>query len=127
MKEENMKKIVDEYIKAYNGFNVDEMLRNVHEEVVFKNIANDEVNLELNGKDELKRQAELAVTLFEKRKMEITAHKIEGNVLENKINFIGVLAIDMPDGHKKGEMIELKGKSLFKFKDNKIILIEDIS
>lgn len=127
MKKENMKKIVDEYIKAYNEFNVDEMLRNIHEEVVFKNIANEEVNLELNGKNELKKQAEMAVTLFEERKMEVTAQKIEGNVLENKINFIGILAIDMPDGPKKGEMIELKGKSLFKFKDNKIILIEDIS
>lgn len=127
MKKENMKKIVVEYIKAYNEFNVDEMLRNIHEDVIFRNIANGEINLELNGKDRLKKQAEEALNLFDEREMKITAQKIEGIILENKIDFKGVLALDMLDGPKKGEMIELKGKSLFKFKDNKIILIEDIS
>lgn len=127
MNKEGMKRVINEYIKAYNDFNVDNMLQNIHEEVIFRNIAKGEVNLELIGKNELKKQAEEAVNLFEERKMKITAQKIESNTLKNKIDFKGILALDMPDGHKKGEIIELKGKSLFKFKGNKIILIEDIS
>lgn len=127
MNNEGMIRVINEYIKAYNDFNVDNMLQNVHEDVVFRNIAKGEINLELIGKNELKKQAEEAVNLFEEREMKITAQKIEGIVLENKIDFKGVLALDMPDGPKKGETIELKGRSLFKFKDNEIILIEDIS
>lgn len=127
MKIEDKKKIVHEYIEAYNEFNVDKMLRNIHEKVIFKNISDGEVNLELTGKTELKKQAEQVVKLFEERNIKITAQKIEGEVLENKIEFKGILALDIPDGPKAGETIELKGKTIFKFKDNKIILIEDIS
>jgi hypothetical protein len=44
-----MKQIIDEYIKAYNEFNVDEMLRNVHEDVELKSTTNGEVNVQLKG------------------------------------------------------------------------------
>lgn len=127
MEKEEMKRIIHDYIKAYNEFDVPGIIKDVHEEVEFKNIANGEINLELKGKDAILMQAEEAITLFKEREMKITEQKIEKNVLENKIDFKGVLAKDIPDGPKAGETIELKGRSIFKFKDGKIILIEDIS
>lgn len=127
MDKEEMKIVIDEYIDAYNEFNVDEMLKNIHEEVFFKNIVNGKVNLELKGKDALLKQAKEAVNLFKERKMKISEQKIEKDISENKIFFKAVLARDIPDGPKAGETIEIEGKSIFKFKDDKIILIEDIS
>lgn len=127
MKEKRMKKIIDEYLRAYNNFNVENMIKDVHEDIVFRNIANGEVNLELKGKEALKNQAEQAVNLFKKRKMNITEQKCENNVVENIIDFTGILAVDIPDGPKEGEIIKLKGKSVFQFEKGKIILIEDIS
>jgi len=38
-----------------------------------------------------------------------------------------VLGIDFPNGLKKGQKLELKGKTIFTFKNNKIISISDIS
>ena len=127
MKEKCMKQIIDEYIKAYNEFNVEEMLKNIHEYVEFKNIANSEVNMQLKGIDALKDQAEQAMNLFEKREMKIIEQVIKGDTVENKIEFKGVFAVDVPDGPKSGEPVKLKGKSIFQFEKGKITLIEDIS
>lgn len=127
MKEKRMKRIIDEYIRAYNKFDVENMIKDVHEDIVFRNVANGEVNLELKGKEALKNQAEQAVNLFKKRKMKIEKQKCENDIIENKIDFTGILAVDIPDGPKAGEIIKLEGKSVFKFEKGKIISIEDIS
>ncbi|MGB9979661.1 nuclear transport factor 2 family protein [Methanobacterium sp.] len=126
MKEKRMKRIIDEYIKAYNEFNIEGMLRNVHEDVELKNTTNGEVNVQLKGIDILKKQAEQAVSLFEKREIKIVEQVINGDTVENKINFKGVIGMDFPDGPKTGELIKLEGKSIFQFEKGKIILIEDV-
>lgn len=127
MKEKQMKRVIDSYIKAYNEFNVDEMVKNIHQDIEFKNIAGGEVNVHIKGLDILKKQAEQSAGLFKKRKMTITQQTIKGDAVENKIDFTAILAMDIPDGPKAGEIIKIKGKSIFKFKNGKIILIEDVN
>jgi hypothetical protein len=127
MKEKLMKKIIDQYIKAYSKFDADGMVRNLHRDVVFKNIVGEEVTLELNGKIAFKNQVEHAFSLFKKREMKIIEQKFGDDMVENKIDFKGVLAVDIPDGPKKYDLIKLQSKSIFKFKDGKIISIEDIT
>ncbi|OEC85255.1 MULTISPECIES: nuclear transport factor 2 family protein [Methanobacterium] len=127
MKEKRMKQIIDEYIKSYNEFDVAGMLRNVHEDVELKNTTNGEVNVQLKGIDILKKQAEQSLSLFEKRELKIIEQVIEGNTVENKISFKGVIAADFPEGGvKSGELVKLEGKSVFQFEKGKIILIEDV-
>ncbi|MEN6292341.1 MAG: nuclear transport factor 2 family protein [Methanobacterium sp.] len=127
MKEKRMKQIIDEYIKAYNEFNVDEMLRNVHEDVELKSTTNGEVNVQLKGITTLKNQAEQSLSLFKKREMKIIEQLINGNTVENKIAFKGVIGVDFPNGSvKSGELVKLEGKSIFQFEKGKIILIEDV-
>ena len=46
---------------------------------------------------------------------------------EIEIEFHGVIAMDFPNGMKKGDEIKLNGKSIFEFKNSKIIRITDIS
>lgn len=122
-----MKRIIDEYIKAYNEFDVEGMLRNVHEDVELKNTTNGEVNVQLKGINILKKQAEQAVGLFEKREITIIEQEINDDHVENKIKFKGVIGMDFPDdGPKKGELVKLEGKSIFQFEKGKIILIEDV-
>ena len=122
-----MKQIIQEYIKAYNGFNVERMLRNIHKDVEFKNIANGEVNVQIKGISALKKQAEQAANLFDKREMKIIEYVIKGNTVETKIRFEGVFAVDVPDGPEAGELVKINGKSIFQFEKGKIISIEDIS
>lgn len=127
MKEKLMKRITDEYVKSFNEFDVDGMLRNIHRDVVFKNIAGEEVTVELNGRIAFKNQINQPVELFEKREMEIIGQKFGEDMVENHVAFKGVLAVDIPDGPKKHELIKLQYTTIFKFKEGKIISIEDIN
>lgn len=122
-----MKIIIDQYFKAYNKFDIEGMLKNVHPEVEFKNIAGNETNVHIQGLETLRKQAEDSSKLLKKREMKITEQTIDGDVVKNKIDFKAVLNIDIPDGPKSGELVKLKGESIFKFKNGKIISIEDIS
>ena len=122
-----MKIIIDEYIKAYNEFDVDGMIKNVHENLEFKNIANGEVNFELKGKNAFKKQIKQAFTIFKKREMKIIEQEFNEDIVENKIDFKGVLAMDISDELKKNDLIKLQSKAIFKLKNGKIVSIEDIN
>ncbi|MGB9936816.1 MAG: nuclear transport factor 2 family protein [Methanobacterium sp.] len=127
MKEKLMKKIIDGYIKAYNDFDAEGMTRHLHRDMIFRNIANGEVTLELIGKNAFKGQIQQAFALFKKREMKILDQKFDGNTVENKVSFKGVLAVDVSEELKKYDLIKLESKSIFKFKDGKVISIEDIN
>lgn len=127
MKEKSMKRIIDQYIRSYNEFDADGMIRYLHRDMVFRNIANGEVTLELNGRIAFKAQIEQAFNLFKKREMKILEQKFGDNIVENKVDFKGVLAVDVSDELKKYDLIKVQNKSVFRFKDGKVISIEDIS
>ncbi|MGF7118892.1 hypothetical protein [Methanobacterium oryzae] len=127
MKEKSMKRIIDQYIRAYNNFDSEGMIKDLHRNMIFKNIANGEVTLELKGKIAFKNQIEQAFALFQKREMKILEQKFGDDIVENKVDFKGVLAVDVSDELKKYDLIKLQNKSVFKFKDGKIISIEDIN
>ena len=122
-----MKKIVNQYFKAYNEFDLEGMIKNIHRDIVFKNYAREEVTLELNGKSAFKTQIEQAFALFKNREMKIIEQKFGDDIVENKIDFKGVLAVDISYKLKKYDLIKLQSRSIFKFKKGKIISIEDIN
>lgn len=121
------RKIIENYTDAYNSFDIDRMLSDMHDDIKFENISNGEVNLATNGIEELRNQAELARRLFRERKQTITDIKFNADRVEVKIDYSGVLAVDFSNELKTGDVIELKGSSVFRFKDNKIIELKDIS
>jgi hypothetical protein len=45
---------IESYIRAYNGFDVEKMLSNLHENIEFENVSNGEVNLRTDGIAEFK-------------------------------------------------------------------------
>jgi hypothetical protein len=57
-------KIIENYIDAYNSFDVNRMLSDMHDDVKFENISNGEVNLVTNEGMELRNQAKQAKKLF---------------------------------------------------------------
>lgn len=124
---ETKRQIIENYIAAYNNFDVENMLKDMDENIVFRNISGGEINLETNGIDELRLQAEQAKALFTEREQKITRLEFGENKIEVEIAYRATLAADLPNGMKKGDKIELNGKSSFRFAGDKIIEIEDIS
>lgn len=119
--------IIENYIHAYNTFDIDGMLRDMHEDVKFENISNGQVDLSTHGIEELKNQAEIAKAYFKERNIQIVEFKFPGEIIEIKIKYTATLAMDLPGGPKAGNSIRMEGKSIFHFKDDKIIRIQDIS
>ncbi|WP_407535061.1 nuclear transport factor 2 family protein [Elizabethkingia miricola] len=119
--------IIRSYINAYNQFDIPGMVANLHDNIVFKNIQDGETNLLLQGKKEFRQQAELTKTYFKERQQNITSVKHSEDHTEIEIDYYAVLAADMPNGLKKGNELRLSGKSIFKFSDDRIIELTDIS
>jgi hypothetical protein len=123
----NQENLIRNYIDGYNSFDIDKMVLDFDEDIVFKNISNGETNMVLTGLAAFKKQAEQAKTYFSKRTQTITSFNHTGNETEIEIDYHAILNMDFPNGLKKGEELKMKGKSIFQFSGYKIVSLTDIS
>ncbi|MEE4210626.1 MAG: nuclear transport factor 2 family protein [Parvularcula sp.] len=115
------------YIDAYNRFDIDGMMEQLHPDVTFQNYTNEQLTLERRGTRDFREQAEAAAKMFSERNQEITKIRVQYNSIVFEIAYVGKLSIDLPNGPRAGEKVELSGVSEFKFLDGKIIAIIDRS
>jgi len=120
-------RIIKNYVKGYNQFDIDKMTAAFIDDIVFENIQNGEVNMTLTGIDEFKEQAENAKAYFSIRLQTITAFYHFESKTEVEIDYYAVLAMDFPNGMKKGDELNLKGKSVFEILEGRILKLTDIS
>ena len=121
------KNIIENYTNSYNNFDVENMLKDLDENIVFRNVASGEVNLTTEGIAALKAQAKEARNIFSQREQKINDLKFGTDEVVAEILYNGIVAVDLPNGLKRGSKIELSGKSIFRFVGDKIVEIEDIS
>lgn len=103
------------------------MLKNVHPQVEFKNISAGVVNASANGVAELRTLAQQSLPLFSERHQKIESLELQGSMAVATIAFRAVVAADLPNGLKKGQVLNLSGRSEFEFQDGAILKITDIS
>ena len=127
MTETERKTLVENYIRAYNRFDIERMLENLNEKIVFKNISNGETTLELEGLDAFRKQAAYGASLFSEREQRIEKIVFTEEDCEVDIDYKAKLAADLSNDLQSGDEINLKGKSKFRFADGKITEIQDIS
>lgn len=120
-------KAIQNYIDGYNQFDIDKMVSDFDEAIIFENIQGGETNMSLTGLTSFKQQAEQAKTYFSSRTQSIASFKHLENETEIEINYFAILGMDFPNGLKKGQELNLKGKSIFKFSGDKISKLTDIS
>ena len=123
----NRETIIKNYIEGYNQFNIDKMVNAFDDNIIFEKIQNDKTNMSLNGIVEFKLQAEQAIAYFSKREQKIKSFNHTEKTTEIEIDYEAVLGMDFPNGLKKGQQLNLIGKSVFEFEGNKIIKLTDIS
>ncbi len=127
MKEEEKRKLIEQYVSAYNAFDVDGMISLLHPEIEFKNISGGEVDSTLTGKSEFRAMAEESKAFFKLRKQTINRYDISNDRASIDISYEGVLATDLSNEMKSGETIRIDGRSEFFFKDGKIYRIIAVS
>jgi len=128
MTEPEKRDLIDQYLDAYNDFDVDGMIETLHPEIEFKNVSDGEVNAAATGVEEFRTMAEQATQVFAARRQTVTAVEVEdegGITIE--VDYEGELAEDLPGGLPAGETVQLEGRSRFEFADGKIARIVDYS
>ena len=118
-------KIIRSYIDGYNQFDIDKMVADFDDNIVFENIQNGETSMSLFGLVAFKQQAEQAKLYFSERTQTIKSFIHSENMTEIKIDYAAVLGMDFPNGLKKGQELNLNGKSIFEFDRAKIIKLTD--
>ena len=119
--------IIANYINSYNQFDISGMVSDFDPSIRFENISNGILTMALEGLKQFVDQAEQAKNLFSERKQTVKAfHHLEDQVTVD-IDYHAVLAVDLPNGLKKGEALSLKGQSIFKFSGDRITALSDIS
>lgn len=124
---EQSKEIIEHYIEAYNSFDIDGMLGLLHNEILFRNYSNGEVDTEIRGIKKFRELAENSAKMFSSRCQTITNYSANDGNVEVQIDYDATLSVDLPNGLKAGDKIQLKGKSVFEIQDGKLLLIEDYS
>jgi hypothetical protein len=118
---------IQQYIAAYNAFDVDGMLALLSPEVRFENWSGGELTTVASGADEFRRLAHHAKAMFTEREQRITSLEQSEDSIIVSIAYRGKLALDIPDGPCAGTLLELDGVSEFAFKDKLISHIVDRS
>ena len=119
--------VIQQYIAAYNAFDVDGMLKLLSPEVRFENWSGPHLTAEASGIDEFRGLAEKAKTMFSEREQRITAIKQGADSVIVSIAYRGRLAVDIPDGPRAGTVIDLNVESECGFDGRLISKIVDRS
>ncbi|MDX2285411.1 MAG: nuclear transport factor 2 family protein [Bacteroidia bacterium] len=126
--ESRRQQIIEQYIEAYNTFDIGGMLAHAHPDLVFEHRSNGRTELRLEGADAFRRQAETARRMFRERRQTVTAWQAEGDTLTADIDYRAVLDVALPNCMRPGDLMQLKGQSCFTFDaGDRIIRIEDRS
>lgn len=116
------------YVQAYNSMEVKNMIADFSDDIIFQNVMNGEKTMELQGLEEFKKQAIEALSYFSDRKQVIESITHNYSTTDISIAYRAIAAMDFPNGLKKGDEINLKGKSIFEFSaEGKISRLTDIS
>ncbi|WP_425420584.1 nuclear transport factor 2 family protein [Phaeodactylibacter xiamenensis] len=121
------KRVIEDYIQAYNRFDADGMIQHLHPSVVFKNITNGQTDLQTEGLPAFRQQAEQAKQYFRHRRQTITAWEFTGDTVTIEIDYEGQLAVDLPNGLRAGDTLRLSGQSVFVFEGDRIVALTDKS
>jgi ketosteroid isomerase-like protein len=127
MGEKEMRQMIEGFVAAYNDFDVAGMTRHLHPDIEFRNISGGETTHATTGIAAFTQQAQAATQYFSERQQQITGITFQDNTATVFIDYSATLAVDLPDGLKAGDKINLQGKSVFSFADHKIIRLEDYS
>ncbi len=127
MTADEMRRLIERYLDAYNRFDIAGMLATMSPDVHFENVANGVVTASTEGQAELGALAEQSAGWFASRHQKLVDFLANGDTASAEIAFSAVLAQDLPNGPKQGDKLELEGRTEFRVQDGQICSIRDIS
>jgi hypothetical protein len=127
MDSSHRKALVEAFIEAYNSFDIEGMIALLHPQCRFWNVSDNEVNASADGPTQFRELAEQSAQMFSAREQRITGFRDEGETISVDIDYEGVLAVDVPDGPRAGDLVQLQGQSIYELRDGLIYRLTDHS
>jgi hypothetical protein len=116
---------IESYINDYNRKDIDAMLVNFADDVIFESVSNTSGVIKVNNKKELSELAFMSVEYFSERRQSVLSWVIDAGQIAIEINYWCKIAKDLPNGKKAGEEMTLRGASFFTFKEGLITRLVD--
>lgn len=107
--------------------NVADMVALLHDVIVFENVSNTNEITTTSGKAAFEALARQSIGLFRIRQQTIRSLTLSDRTAAVEIDYNSILAVDLPAGAKAGEVLSLRGVTVFAFSDGKIARISDYS
>lgn len=123
----DMTSLVERYVDCYNQVDIEGMLECVTDDIMFENISNAGQSMQLHGKDALRQVAEAGAEAFTYRRQSLTGLICSEDSAAAEVRFQGIAAIDLPNGTREGQSIEIQGASFFEARDGLLCRIADYS
>lgn len=127
MAHDQQRQLIEQYLAAYNAFDIAAMLALLAPQIRFENHAGGQLTASCNGITEFRQLAEQSKGMFSEREQRIISFETSGATFTAGIAYCGRLAVDIPGGPQAGELLELQGSSAFTIDDGKISVIVDRS
>ena len=112
---------IEKYLMYYNSFDCDSILELLEEDIVFKNIVSDGINIETNGKNQFKNLFLKASSIFSSQTQTMITIAVEENTASVEIFFDGTIKNDTDTGLFKGDEVRIEGYTEFEFSDSGLI------
>ena len=119
------KELINRYLAAYTSFDVQGMLDLLSPDVVFENYLDDQLTAQANGIAEFRELAESSLKMFSEREQSLVSLRLDEDRAVAVVRFKGTFRKSYQDGPKRGDVMELIGKTEFEFKDGRITHIID--
>lgn len=119
--------IIRNYVAGYNAYDVEKMVTDLDENIIFENIQDGKTTLLINGLPAFKVQAQQALTFFSERTQIIKSFTHLESSCKVEIDYRAILAMDLSESLTTGQELKLKGTSIFEFNGHKINKLTDIS
>ncbi len=121
----NNRELVERYLRCYNEKGVEAMLELFAEDATFESVSNTTGVIRTTGKEDLRRLTLRSVDYFEQRRQTPVAWVVGRTHVAVEIDYWCKLAKDLPEGHKAGEEMRLRGASFFTIQDGRITRLVD--
>jgi len=119
------RELIERYLGWYNAKDVEAMLDLFAEEAVFESVSNTTGVIRTTGREELRQLALTSVEYFEQRRQTPVAWVVDETHIAVEIEYWCRLAKDLPEGHKAGAEMRLRGASFFTIQDGRIAKLVD--
>ena len=124
---DELESLIERYVDCYNRIDVDGMLECVTDDIRFENISNAGQSMQLQGKQALNQVASASAEAFTYRRQRILSILSNGDKAAAEVQFQGIAALDLPNGTREGQSIDIRGASFFERRDGLLRRIVDYS